>query len=232
MHFIKSFSTALVNALLLTSTLGQLTQVRHRFNNERDLSVRVIKPSKFMLQYCSKAVPKTGKRDAEENDAAERDLEVRDKPVGYEEDPMDEFLEQTTAGLGLYSRGFGTCPGFVVTGTPAPKTNELPNGGSTKFLFHMLMGGRKTFADFATAVKDSKMTNLRGTMFTVDTCKSNPENCQAGMKEEVAGSESSFHELEVEFEKLCGKGRIDRQYYPWSSTGEMAVSKANYVTCK
>lgn len=42
-----------------------------------------------MLQYCSKAVPKTGKRDVEE-----RGLEVRSMPAGYTYVPMGSFLSQ------------------------------------------------------------------------------------------------------------------------------------------
>jgi hypothetical protein len=141
------------------------------------------------------------------------------------------FSVKTTAGRGLYSDQFGTCPGFVVTGTPAPKTHNLPDGGPTKFLFHMSLGSGKTFTEFATAVRNSGMTNLRGTMFTVDTRSTNSENRQPGMAAHAADAETDYHDLEGQLETLCGRTKVDRQYHTWASTGEMGVSSANYVTC-
>jgi hypothetical protein len=181
-----------------------------------------------MLKYCNKAVPQKGKRDVEEVSLAARAPPTTLTPVA-----MGTFASSDITQGGLTSQDFGTCPGFVVTGTAAPKSQALPNGGPSRFLFHMSLGSGSTFQDFATAVQNAKnagMKNLQGTFYTTDTRSTNSELKDPDVKQIADDVEIDYHSLEVQFENLCGKDKITREYHPFSKTGQLSVAASNHVT--
>jgi hypothetical protein len=177
-----------------------------------------------LQKYCSKAVPKGGKRDLEE-DLEKRGLEVRAKPTGYTEVVEDSWLGRTASDAGLWSGSLGTCPGIIVTGTPET------TGGITRYLFHMSLQGSKTLDQFITEVRNSRMTRLNCILYTVDTRSTNPENRVPYMKDQSASAETDdYGPIITKLTALCGAGKVGRRYHMYATTGELSVGPNNAFT--
>jgi len=188
------------------------------------LSERSAKSKAFLQKYCSKAVPKGGKRDLEE-DLEERGLEVRAKPAGYTEVAMGTAIGHKASEAGLWSGGFGTCPGIIVYGTPGT------TGGVTRFLFHMSLQSGKTIDQFVTEVRNSRMTGMNCILYTVDTRSTNSENSDAYMKEMSDSAErDDFGPIVTKLTALCGAGKVGRRYHKYSANGEMSIGTNNAFT--
>jgi hypothetical protein len=173
-----------------------------------------------LQKYCSKAVPRGGKRDLEE-----RGLEVRAKPAGYQDVAMGTAIGHTASEAGLWSGGFGTCPGIVVYGTPGT------TGGVTRFLFHLSLQSGKTIDQFVTEVRNSRMTHMNCVLYTVDTRSTNSENSDLYMKDMLASAErDGFGPIVTKLTALCGTGRVGRRYHKYSTTGEMSIGANNAFT--
>ncbi|KAF2176953.1 hypothetical protein K469DRAFT_697597 [Zopfia rhizophila CBS 207.26] len=239
MRFIKSFSTAVVGALLATSAFGELSNVI-RSKDELGLSARVDKRvtsigpnprskkfQDFITTYCNKPV----EDDCDEPTAKKRDLDVRAMPAGYNEVKMDSFLAAKASDPGLYTWGIGTCVGIAVTG----RSNS--NNARVKFLAHIGLGlnakhVNDRFDELSAAVRGQGLTQLQGWILTVDTSlKSDPQyRNDPDLKQEADNLKKTYDDLQHYLQNLVGAWPVVHWTHPFSRTAEMQVNPDGSVT--
>lgn len=164
-----------------------------------------------------------------------RDVAARAMPAGYENVGMRKYTISSQSGPGLFSIEFGTCVDIVITGTP-----KNP-GGQDRALMHMLIGtslasAEPKWADFAKAIKDSGMTNMKGMIFTPNTNKDSPEMkdpANAGLDAFAAGLIPDYNKLaellkllvDAGDESKIGTKTTVRETHTFARTGELQVDK-------
>lgn len=156
-------------------------------------------------------------------------LHARNKPDGFLTTDMGSTKGTRLGGQGLWSGGFGTCVGVVITGTP-----RRP-GGHSAFLAHLTLGEswdsvRGQWSRLRQAAAYEGLSGMRAWLYTVDTDPHSPDSQGDRDMEELTGElEHTYTQLEDALQRFIGCGAVVRETHPFSRVGEMLVTPDGHV---
>ncbi|UNI13574.1 hypothetical protein JDV02_000304 [Purpureocillium takamizusanense] len=143
---------------------------------------------------------------------------------------MGDFDSRKVGESELFSKGFGTCVGVVVTGEPR-------RGGPTRFLLHLSLGSdwseaRKKWDEFVEAVEASGMRRMRGYLLTIDTTLAkDPDLANDDDLRSVAeGLEIDYRRVKENLQRLVGRDNVVHATHGFGKTTDMKVDENNVVT--
>ncbi|EPE28219.1 hypothetical protein GLAREA_09339 [Glarea lozoyensis ATCC 20868] len=259
MHFTTSIATVFASTLLLSLTIGLLSEDLHNQHYARGLSARAEppkpkSPTPFSKKYCSDPLPqsffKNMEQDAkpktdpeEETDRKlKKDPKIKTNPKKktaprdiekskiHARGPVSVKMGSFIAQL---ERGEGlTSDGFGTCPGFAVVGTPAGSNKPARILYHMSLGtsNEHRFREFMDAIRTSGMTVTQGVMYTVDTRASNPENDDPDLAAESAASEATFEYRWWHFTRICS-GQCIREYHPWGSrTTVLSISSSNVIS--
>lgn len=163
--------------------------------------------------------------------AVAKGLVARVKPDDFEEVKMGEHKSCEPGTAGLWSDGFGTCPGFIVTGRP-----NSPDGVSC-ILMHFSLGeslndkeSKDKWADFEKAVRASGMTEIKGLIFTVNTdTRSREIKGDQFLVETAKALTTDYDTLKSRLKELIKPRSVVHQTHSFAQVGELQVDRNGNV---